>query len=150
MRTFRRVRPRDINVEAAVASVTQELVFYIFEDPALNTCDLKLASEHVSEGRPPIKEVAVSAVPLWKLLDQYVPRDVKIDLLTIDVEGLDYDVLRSNDWEKYSPEYILVECLGTLTLDNICSDKVTQFLSEHHYSGIAKTIHTVLYKRTLP
>jgi len=36
-----------------------------------------------------------------------------------------------------------------LPFDKICSDRVTQFLSERNYSGIAKTIHTVLYKRTL-
>jgi len=150
MRPFRRFRPRDINVEAAVASVSQELTFYIFEDLALNTCDRNLASEHAAEGRPPIREVLVQAVPLWKLLDQYVPRNIKIDLLTIDVEGLDFDVLESNDWARYAPDYILVECLGMLPLDKICSNKVTQFLSEHHYSSIAKTIHTVLYKRNVP
>src|ERR1700690_3428270 len=37
MRLFKQIRPRDINVEAAVSSTPQELTYYSFNDPALNT-----------------------------------------------------------------------------------------------------------------
>jgi FkbM family methyltransferase len=150
MRIFRRLRPRDINVEAAVNSVSQELTFYIFKEPELNTFDKNIALEHADEGRSIIKKVAIKTVPLVKLLDQHVPHNTRIDLLSIDAEGLDYEVLKSNDWDRYLPEYILIECLGISTLDDVGSNKVTLFLSEHHYSSVSKTAHTVLYRLMHP
>lgn len=147
MRAFRRIRPRDINVEAAVSSSSQKLTYYLFREPGLNTLDRSLALQHVGEGRPIVKEIGTVTVPLVELLERYVPPNTRIDLLTVDVEGLDFDVLSSNDWERYSPDYVLVECLDVLTLDKVASNRVTEFLLDHHYSSVAKTIHTVLYKR---
>lgn len=148
MQIFRRIRPRDINVEAAVSSVTQELTYYIFADPALNTFDRELASKWASEKSFITQEVKILPVPLWKLLDQYVPPNVAIDLLSVDVEGLDYDVLQSNDWDRYSPEYILVECLDTMAFDSDCSDPIRQFLSDRCYKPTAKTKNTMLFIRS--
>lgn len=148
MQIFRRIRPRDINVEAAVSSVTQELTYYVFADPALNTFDRELASKWASEKSFITQEVKILPVPLWNLLDQYVPPNVAIDLLSVDVEGLDYDVLQSNDWDRYSPEYILVECLDTMAFDSDCSDPIRQFLSDRCYRPTAKTKNTMLFIRS--
>jgi hypothetical protein len=41
-------------------------------------------------------------------LDKYVPPGQEIDFLSVDVEGLDYDVLLSNNWQKYRPKVIVV------------------------------------------
>ena len=110
MQMFKRVRPRDINVEAGVSSTRQELTYYVFNEPALNTFKKDLALERAGGIYSIIKEVKIVTAPLGELLDQYLPAKTEIDLLTIDVEGLDYEVLRSNDWSRYSPEFILVEC----------------------------------------
>lgn len=147
MAAFRRARPRDINIEAAIGPPGRELRFFLFKDGALNTCDPKLMSQHAAEGRPPIKEVVVETKPLSAVLVQHVPPNVTIDLMTVDVEGADYDVLASNDWNRYSPEYILVECLETLTLAQVRSLRIDELLSAHHYSAVAKSINTLLYKR---
>jgi hypothetical protein len=77
------------------------------------------------------------------------PPNTKIDLLTVDVEGLDYDVLRSNDWERHTPEFILVECLGRPTLGHASEDPIAQLLSEQHYLMLAKTMNTVLFRLSL-
>jgi len=149
MQIFRRIRPRDINVEAAVSTVNQELTYYVFDDPALNTFDRELASKWASEKSFITQKVKILPVPLWKLLDQYVPPNVAIDLLSVDVEGLDYDVLQSNDWDRYSPEYILVECLDT-GFDSYNSDPIRQFLSDRCYKPTAKTRNTMLFMRSRP
>lgn len=145
MKAFHRVRPRDINVEAAVSNTPSELIFYIFNDPAMNTLDKELASRHTSGGYHIINEVKIKTQKLSDLLDQYLPPNTRIDVLTIDVEGLDYDVLRSNDWVRYSPEFILVECLG-FSLNQISSDPIARFLSDRHYSVVAKTLNTVFFR----
>ncbi len=150
MRSFRRVRPRDINIEAAVSSVRQRLTFYIFNDPALNTFSADLAFQHDGGIFSIIKRVEIQTVPLWQMLDEHVPAGTKIDLLTIDVEGLDFDVLKSNDWSHYSPEFILVECWDFSTLEQANADPVVTFLSHFHYSAVAKTMATVLFRHMVP
>jgi FkbM family methyltransferase len=146
---FRRMRPRDINIEAAVSAVRQDLTFYVFNEPALNTFDKQLAMQRVEGGSYSIvREVNLSTRPLGELLDEYVPRNIAIDLLTIDVEGYDYEVLRSNDWNRYAPEFVLVECLNTLTLDEAHRDPVGELLSDQQYSIVAKTMNSVLFKRS--
>jgi FkbM family methyltransferase len=150
MAVFRWIRPRDINVEAAASSSSKELTYYIFNEPALNTFNKALALERQSSGHCISGEVTIMTSPLWQLLDQYVPPHTKIDLLTVDVEGLDYDVLLSNDWGRYSPEFILAECIGRPTLDKTNLDPIAQLLSKQHYLMIAKTMYTVLFRLMPP
>jgi len=149
MRLFQRVRPKDINVEAGVSSNRQLLTYYAFNEPALNTFDKDLALKRVGGIYSIVKEVKIMCAPLRELLDEHLPANTRIDLLTVDVEGLDYDVLRSNDWSRYSPEFILVECMKFATLDHASADPVVALLSEHHYSVVAKTMHTVLFRLKL-
>ena len=148
MMLFHQVRPKDINIEAAVSSVPQELTYYIFNEPALNTFNRDLAWERIGGAYSIIKEVNIITAPLWQLLDRYVPANTRIDLMTVDVEGLDFEVLQSNDWSRYSPEFIMVECLGTSTIDETSSDPVAQLLLKQHYSMVAKTMSTALFRLT--
>ena len=46
---------------------------------------------------------------LSSVLKEHLSVGQKIDLLSIDVEGLDLEVLKSNDWQKYKPVFIMVE-----------------------------------------
>lgn len=150
MALFQRDRSKDINIEAAVSSTHQQLTYYIFSDPALNTFKKDLALERAGKLYSIVREINIITMPLWQLLDQYVPVNIGIDLLTVDVEGLDYDVLRSNDWSRYSPEFILVECMDALTLEDVSSDPVAQLLSGQNYSMIARTMNTILFRLKKP
>jgi FkbM family methyltransferase len=147
MRMFRRLRPRDINVEAGVSAVKGEITFHIFNEPALNTFDRELALKRVNTTYTIIKEVPLTTQPLWMLLDQYVPSGTRIDLLTIDVEGFDYEVLQSNDWLRYVPEFVLVEQLETQAVITASNDPISMLLSAQKYSIVAKTMNTLLFKR---
>jgi len=146
MEAFRKVRPRDINIEAAVSSSPTELTYYSFNAPALNTFDKEFASKHLGGQYRIVNEVKIKTQRLSELLDKYLPANTKIDLLTIDVEGFDYDVLQSNDWSRYSPEFVLVECLGLLALDQTNSEPLVKFLLDRHYSVVAKTVNTVFFR----
>ena len=146
MEIFRRVRPRDLNVEAAVSAEKTDLIFYVFNEPALNTLDRELALQRAGGMYAISREVKVTTRPLWDLLDEFVPQGVAIDLLTVDVEGYDYEVLRSNDWKRYRPEFVLVECLGTLGLNEVSTDPVATLLEGEGYSIVAKTMNTVLFQ----
>lgn len=146
MRLFKQIRPRDINVEAAVSSVSQDLTYHAFNEPALNTFDAALAKTRVGAKYHIIQEIKITTQPLSRLLETYLPSGTAIDLLTVDVEGMDYDVLQSNDWNLYVPEFVLVECLGSIELHDAVEDPVGQFLTSHGYAMVAKTMNTVLFQ----
>jgi FkbM family methyltransferase len=150
MALFQKMRPKDINIEAAVSSTSQELIYYRFNEPALNTFSRELANERTSKDYWIIEEVKILTVPLYQLIDRHVPPGTKVDLLTVDVEGLDLDVLSSNNWDTCCPELILVECLGASTLEQANSDPVASLLFGQNYSIVAKTMNTVLFRLTPP
>jgi len=45
-------------------------------------------------------KVTLKTRRLDELLDEFLPRGQEIDLLSVDVEGMDLDVLESDDWTR--------------------------------------------------
>lgn len=146
MKPFRYLRNRDINLEIGIGRSAGELTFYCFNDPALNTFDKKLADDR-NKGRYYIqKNIKVKIEPLSKILEQHLSKETKIDFFTIDVEGLDLDVLHSNNWKIYRPEYILVEDIGFNFIEPQKSE-IYRFLSEKGYVLISILKRTIIYKK---
>ena len=73
----------------------------------------------------------------------HISKEQEIDFLSIDVEGHDYDVLKSLNFDKYSPRVILVELLGS-KISNISEDVIYAFLKKRNYFLNAKTINTAI------
>lgn len=113
MKIFKKYRPGDTNLEIPVGKDEEKLKYYIFNEPALNTFD-----ESRIEGilqKPEyslLDKIEIQIRSLKSILDEYLPKGQCIDFMSVDVEGLDFEVLKSNDWEKYRPKILLVEALG--------------------------------------
>jgi hypothetical protein len=90
------------------------------------------------------KEIKINTLTLEEVLNNYLSENVEIDLLSVDVEGLDFQVLTSNDWSKYKPNVILVEDLN-FSFVNPDNSKIYKFLMDKDYHLIAKTMNTVFY-----
>lgn len=150
MEQFHISRKRDINIEAAVSRETTELTFYIFEEPALNTLDKELAQQRLAEKKNKLTgEVKVQTRTLADILNKHVPSNKEIDFLSVDVEGYDLEVLISNDWQKFRPRFVVVECFGKGRFEEIISDNTYIFLSGNKYTLYAKTINTCIFKDNL-
>jgi FkbM family methyltransferase len=147
MAEFRRLRPRDINVECLVASDPSPQRFYMFNEPALNTASRVLANGRPSENAQyqVTNEFELRPRTLASLLDELLPKGQTIDLMSVDVEGLDLDVLRSNDWDRYRPALLLVEALNTGLFD-LAGHEIVQFLGDRNYRPIAKLYNTVVFR----
>ena len=87
-------------------------------------------------------------LPLQQVLGKYLPAGQAVDFLSIDVEGLDSQVLKSNDWIKYRPTYVLAEILGG-SLHDINQSDIGQFMRGIGYVLCAKTLNTVIFKESL-
>ena len=75
-----------------------------------------------------------------------MPSGKKIDFLSIDVESFELQVIKSNNWEKYAPEVVLVEMLNN-NLKTIPDNEIYKFLNERGFFVVAKTINTVVFKK---
>lgn len=143
-RLFRRWRPRDQVLEAGVSEEPATLTYHMFNEPALNTFDPGLAAER--DGLNSYRLAGTKQVPVEPLgaILRRLGIDREIDLLSVDVEGLDLSVLRSNDWQKYRPKLIIAECAAA-TLEELESDPVRLFLHERGYRIHAKTGRSVIF-----
>ena len=143
---FPRWRKRDINLNVGIGN-GEKLTFYVFNEGALNTFDPEIARSRDGsyDGKYRIIDrIEVQTRTLADILDKHLPAGTPIDLLTIDVEGMDFDVLKSNDWTKYKPSFILVECESEL--DDLSDDEIYQFLHAMGYSIAGWTLYTTLFK----
>lgn len=149
---FQEMRPRDINVAFGVGERAGKSTFYIFDEPALNTFNEKTAHNVVNNSTNKItEERIVEVIPLSQILDSYLPKGQYIDLLNVDVEGSDLAVLKSNDWSRYVPLYILVELHSGenqkegFSFNEVLNSEITQYLQSKGYSVFAKTLNTLFF-----
>jgi FkbM family methyltransferase len=145
MDAFRRARPRDRNVEAAVAGVARTLTFFSFDEPALNTFDPATVERAKEAGFRVVEVRELQTTTLAELLREHLPGG-RIDFLSVDVEGFDADVLGSNDWDAFAPEVVLAETLGQ-SLHEVQASPVARILGPQGYELLAKTANTAIFTR---
>jgi FkbM family methyltransferase len=146
MKLFEKWRKRDINLEMGVAKEKGWLDYYIFNEPALNGFSAELSEErNLADNNYQIKKlIKVEVKPLREILRQY-SQGKKIDFLSVDVEGLDLDVLQSNDWSVYRPRFVLAELLKNNS-QSLDKDPVAKFMKEQGYVVYAKQVNTVFFE----
>lgn len=144
---FNKYRVRDVNLNIGIGENETELTFYCFDEPALNSFSKELSKERNDNTIYNITdEIKIKIYPLHQILKKYVPDGKKIDFLSIDVEGLDMSVLKSNDWQVYSPEFMLVEDI--IDIENLAASEVYSYLSALGYVLKAKTERTLIFKQS--
>ena len=144
-RLFRRQRPRDISLECGVAAQVGVLTYHAFNDPALNTFS---PEEAARKNVAPYRLLGTSQAPVHTLagiLERHLPPGQFIDFLSIDAEGLDHDIVASNDWETYRPRWVLVELLQT-DFAGVAAHPTAQLLQQAGYAPCAKTLNTVFFQ----
>jgi FkbM family methyltransferase len=146
MKAFEKYRPRDINIEKPISSKKQVLTYYAFNEPALNGF-----SKEISESRDGLNNYKIEftkdieTTTLEEVLDLKLPPKQIIDFLSVDVEGLDFDVIKSINLKKYKPRVILAEILGA-NLAEIENTDIYKYLAGEKYDCYAKTVNTVIFK----
>lgn len=139
-------RPEDINLEFPVSEKDQILTYHIFNESALNTFSEELATEYSKTSNYIItSKVALKTTTLASILDHSLPENQEIDFLSIDVEGLDFNVLKSNNWTKYKPKIVLLECLK-FEINAFLISELYEYMLKKGYGFYCKTVNTVFFK----
>lgn len=144
MEVFKRIRPNDINIEIGISDKPTISNFYMFEKPAFNTFSKHLANTYQKQGFKILRIVKVKMDTLKNVLDNYFVPKQEIDFMNIDVEGYDLEVLRSNDWNRYTPRVVVIEDNDFSIKDPYCSS-IANFLKERDYKIITYTGHTLFF-----
>lgn len=137
-------RKRDQNLNIGIGLEESELVYYRFEEAALNTFDaerVKFLEENTSYKSK--DSVKVKVRPLSNVLQQF-SLDKEIDFMNIDVEWNEISVLKSGDWTKFRPKVILIEILN-FDLETITNNPIHLLLKEIGYYFYCKTPRTCFY-----
>lgn len=146
MKAFKKYRSSDINLEVPISNSGQTLTYYSFNDPALNgfSKEISKARENNNSKYFIQQEIKLKTYRLAEILDQNLPEYERIDFMSIDVEGFDFEVLKSNNWDKYKPRVLLIEIFGK-SWSEIVGNEIAVYLNSFGYNIIAKTINTVIF-----
>lgn len=147
MKLFKKYRPRDINIEVPISNSSKKVNYYMFNESALNSLSSELSKNRDINTRYKIKKIIkIKPEKLSKVLDKYLPPDINIDFMSIDVEGYEYNVLASNNWERYRPTYLLVEILKN-KLKSTSKYDIYMLLKDKNYELFGKTGRTIIFKK---
>lgn len=139
---FAKKRPRDKNIQAAIGQVRERKTFYIFDDEALNTFDSENIERYKKSGYKLVEQVEMQLIPLKEIIEENSVK--KIDFMSVDVEGLEMEVLNSFDWNSLKPDVLLIEIHDKL--ENLLDNKIYLFLTKLGYEFLAKTTRTAIFK----
>jgi len=138
-----KIRPNDIFVNAAIGD--PDKAFYWFKHK-FNRGMARVMTENVA---PPgdFEETArkVPAERLDVLFDRHL-QGKSIELLSIDIEGAELLALETNDWERWRPEVIIMECVD-FTFETPLAAPTVAFLYDKGYRLSGKIGANVILNR---
>lgn len=106
---FQKDRMKDVNLNIGIGSKVGTLLFYVFESAALSTFSRKEADELLKADYRVRNKMNIQVDTLKNIMKKYVKS--RVDFISVDTEGLDMGVLKSNDWKKYRPTLLCVETI---------------------------------------
>jgi FkbM family methyltransferase len=139
----RKVRPNDTCVPVGIGCVPGARQYYQFDPPDYNTFDPLMAGKVRKLGVRPLGQVAIPVRPLSDVLSDHLGT-VDLDLMSVDCEGLDLDVLQSNNWSRFRPSLLLVEDHAG-TLGNALNSPVALFVAAQGYVLVARLNYTSVF-----
>ena len=107
---IKKFRPKDIVVNKGISfnKYIKEAVFYMCDKPGLNTFNKERAIELEKNGWKIRKEKILPLITLDEVIELYF-EGANIDILSIDVEGVEIEILKSIDFDSTRPTQICIE-----------------------------------------
>jgi len=133
-------RPNDIHVYGLIEKYKGKKKFYIFDPHTLSTSSQSVAMSYIKQGYKLVSSDKVQAYTLADIFSM-VPKNKQVDILSIDTEGNELAILKSNDFSMFRP---LIICIETLRHDvNNRYEKynlaIEQYLFSKNYKKIFDT-----------
>lgn len=147
---FKQARKRDINLNIGIGVQEGEMDFYLISSSTMNTFSKEEADELVREHRMSIRQIRpISVDTLPGILQKYCGGKFP-DFLSLDVEGIDFEILTTIDYQHTYPTVICVETISYSTTGRGKKNiKIIDFLRENDYILYADTnINSIFVRRS--
>lgn len=136
------IRKQDTIIQCLVSTTKGKMSFYEFVPYEYSTTVLSIAERlKVTEGVRFKHVLPLEVIPLSEFAPAMDPRYPT--LLSIDVEGADLEVLKSNDWTKTLPRVICIEEFESTLVDN--KSLIRSFLEKLNYSFVERTLLSSIF-----
>lgn len=141
---FNSVRPLDINLEIPISDKEEELTYYVFNNPELNS----FSEEHVSDNDgysnlKVVEKIILKTTTIDSVLKKHCSDRRNFDLLSLDVEGFDLRILKTIDFERYLFNFLIVEDKTEIT--NLAEGEIYNFLISKGYKLLSKLFNSTIY-----
>lgn len=147
MDLFHVLRPKDHNVESAISADGREITFANWGTNSENTARPEQIEGVAREKGQPMQLVRIASRTLTDVLRAHARIRPDFELLTVDVEGMDLEVLQSLDWTQYRPRLVVAEQFGR-SIEEVLQSDVYRFLSERGYRLIAWYNPSLFFERS--
>ena len=150
IKPFNDLRRRDLTVNCGVGTENTSADFYLMSSSTLNTFSKEEAQRYSSYGKQKIEKVIkIEMKKVDSIIESYCPRCP--DLISLDVEGLDYLILQNYNFEKFRPA---VFCIETLSYTEDKTERklteIIKFMNKKGYLSYADTyINTIFVEETV-
>lgn len=129
-------RPRDINLNIGIGTEERTRVFYNFIPDTLSTFSREEAEKYQEQGYRLIEVKKIRMTTLKSIFEQYCGNKY-IDFISIDTEGFDLEVLKSNNWRRYRPQLVCIESIShCIDSKGARNTKIDEFLIKINYKKI--------------
>lgn len=136
--SLKKARPRDITLNLGIGLEPRSLLFFKFIPDTLSTFSSQSAKKYLAEGFKLVRKEVVKVTRLSNVLSTHCSRH-KIDFMSIDTEGHDFQVLQSINWGLWSPTILCVESP---------SKTVRQYIQSKGYEKVHDSGINSLFKLT--
>lgn len=137
---FRRYRPKDIFVRAVVGSEDGVQVPFHFSSSGSFS---QINTKHPSAGENYVA-VTMAQISLNAELERHGIN--KIDVLSLDIEGAEYEALQGLNIKKYSPSVIVVE-IHADDMQQVMDSAVSKLLRAEGYALVASCVISHFFVR---
>ncbi len=147
-KNIKKIRKKDININCGVGSKNEPLDFYLMSAPTMSTFSKSNCDELVEKhGFKVIDTIKIEVYSLEYLIEKY-NNGIFPDFLSLDAEGLDYEILNTIDFDNKAPKVICVETIEySSDLSGKKEKEIIDFLVTKGYRVFADTFVNTIFEK---
>ena len=147
-KNFKIHRKKDINLNIGISDKDEELDFYIMDDNTLSTFSKEECDHMINNGKKLSEIKKIKLKTISEIIQKY-HSNIFPDFLSIDVEGLDFKILQSINFQKSSPKVICVEAAeySTIGAGERRVDLIDFLVSKNYYEYANTNLNAILVRK---
>jgi hypothetical protein len=150
-REIKQIRPEDTLVEKGVSfNNKKSMIYYEFDkEEGRNTFEKGVADRVVNMGIAKVlRKTELPMVTINEILETYFDDNRYFDILQIDAEEMDFDIIKSMDFNCFHPKVVCME-MGVDVNNHIINygkkDMICDYMQKINYECIASTIVNLIF-----